>query len=207
VHAVKLYLSSYRLGDDPAALRRLVGAGSRAGVVMNACDGFDEPRMVWPRERADLEALGFDVVEIDLRDHVGDEAGLRDRLADLDLLWVTGGNTFVLTRAMDASSFAAAARPLVDDGSLVYAGYSAGVCAITPDLVGIHLMDEPDVVPDGYPETAEPLALGWVPWRIVPHWRSEHDESPAADLAVEHLLELGLPFRTLRDGRVIVVEE
>jgi dipeptidase E len=198
---VQLYLSSYRIGDDPSVLRDLV-AGNRAAVVLNACDVFDDRRHVWPREEADLGALGFDVTELDLREHFGDPAGLAERLRSLDLVWVTGGNTFALARAMHASGFAAA----VPTTGLVYAGYSAGACVVTPGFDGIHLMDDPGAVPFGYPPDARPEPLGWVPWRIVPHWRSEHGESPAAELAVEHLLAAGLPFRTLRDGQVIVAE-
>jgi dipeptidase E len=203
---MKLYLSSYRMGADPSAWRALVGEGTRAGIVLNACDVFEESRQAWPREVDDLAALGFDAVEVDLRDHFGAPDSLHGVLESLDLLWVTGGNTFVLARAMDACGFAAVAGALVRADRFVYAGYSAGVCAITPDLDGIHLMDEPGAVPAGYPADARPVALGWVPWRVVPHWRSDHPESAAADRAVEHLLESGLPFRTLRDGQVIVVD-
>jgi dipeptidase E len=202
---VKLYLSSYRVGHDAAALRALVGDGHRAGVVMNACDVFGDPRKVWPREEADLAELGFEATEVDLREHFGDPAGLRDQLSELDLLWVVGGNTFVLARAMDASGFVAS-EDLVRSGRLTYAGYSAGVCVTTPGFEGIHLMDEPDAVAAGYPRDARAVTLGWVPWHIVPHWRSDHPESPAASLAVEHLLDAGLPFRTLRDGHAIVVD-
>ena len=203
---MKLYLSSYRIGGDRGVLRDLTGSGRRAGIVMNACDPFDDRLAAWPREEDDLRSLGFDVVEIDLRRHVGTPATLAAALAELDLLWVVGGNTFALARAMDASGFSAAAAGPLASGRLTYAGYSAGVCVTTPGFEGIHLMDDPDVVPAGYPPDARPVALGWVPWRIVPHWDSDHPESAAADDAVQHLLHAQLPFRTLRDGRAIVVD-
>ena len=206
IGVVKLYLSSYRIGRDRGALRDLTGPGRRAGVVMNACDVFDDRLAAWDREEADLRGLDFDVVEIDLRRHFGAPDTLATELAGLDLLWVVGGNTFALARAMDASGFAVAvADPLVS-GRLTYAGYSAGVCVTTPGLEGVHLMDDPDVVPAGYPAGARPVALGWVPWRIVPHWSSDHPESDAADDAVQHLLHAQLPFRTLQDGRAVVVD-
>ena len=202
---VRLYLSSYRLGADPSPLRSLCGNGRRAGVCMNAGDIFEDPSRIWDRERADLESLGFEVGRVDLRDYFGDPHGLRQQLMTLDLLWVVGGNTFVLARAMRASGFATVGTELVAAGELTYAGYSAGVCAITPDLEGVHLMDEPLAIPAGYPVDATTDALGWVPWRVVPHWRSDHGESGAAELAVEYLLNAELPFRTLQDGHAIVV--
>jgi dipeptidase E len=203
---MRLFLSSYRLGNDQEALRALVGVGRRAGICMNACDVFDDRLMVWPREESDLAGLGFDTVEVDLRSHFGDPSGLAEQLGVLDLLWVVGGNTFVLARAMDACGFSDVARRLIVGDSLVYAGFSAGVCVITPDLAGIELMDDADAVPAGYPTDARAVALGWIPWRVVPHWDSDHPEADSAKLAVDHLLKAELPFRTLRDGHAIVID-
>ena len=174
---------------------------------MNACDVFEDRTMVWPREQADLEGLGFEATEVDLRGHFGDPEGLGERLASVDLLWVVGGNTFTLARAMGASGFARVGADLVRSGRLTYAGYSAGVCVVTPDLEGIHLMDDADAVPEGYPADVPAAALAWVPWRVVPHWDSDHHETSAAALAVEILLDAELPFRTLRDGHAIVVDD
>jgi dipeptidase E len=203
---MRLYLSSYRLGNEPTVLSSLAGDGRRAGVCMNACDVFEDRRRVWPREQADMESLGFEVSEVDLRDHFDDRAGLREQLTSIDVLWVVGGNTFTLARAMHASGFATIGTDLVTARRLTYAGYSAGVCVVTPDFEGIHLMDDPAAVAQGYPADTPPAALGWLPWRVVPHWDSDHEETQAADLAVNYLLKAELPFRTLRDGHAIVVD-
>jgi dipeptidase E len=112
----------------------------------------------------------------------------------------------VLAKAMTQSRFGQAAFEPLEEGRLVYAGYSAGICVTAPDLEGIGLMDEPDALPDGYPKDVQATTLDWVPWRIVPHWRSQHPEAPLAELAVEYLVHHGLPFRTLRAGQAIVVD-
>jgi dipeptidase E len=204
---VKLYLSSYRLGRDREALRDLVGRPGRSGLVFNACDVYGDDRLrILERETEDLTSLGFACDELDLRSYFEDFEGLRNRLDTYDLIWVTGGNTFVLARAMTRARFGQAAAEPINDGRLIYAGYSAGTCIVAPDLEGINLMDEPDALPDGYPKDVLATTLGWVPWRIVPHWRSQHPAAPLAELAVEHLLDSGLAFRTLRDGQTIVVE-
>ena len=207
VAPVKLYLSSYRLGTNRQALRDLVGRAGRAALVFNACDVFGDNRLRnLKRETEDIASLGFECEELDLRSYFEDFEGLRNRIDSYDLIWVVGGNSFVLARAMTQSRFGQAVSEPLDDGRLVYAGYSAGICVTAPDLEGIRLMDEPDALPDGYPKQAQAETLRWVPWRIVPHWRSEHPEAPLAELAVEHLLNSGLPFRTLRDGQAIVVD-
>ena len=204
---MKLYLSSYRLGRDRDALRHLVGHSGRAGIVLNALDLYATDRSdALGRERDDLAKIGFEADEIDLRSYFASPTELRSRLESYDIVWVVGGNTFVLARAMAQSHFNDAIHERLLNRRIVYAGYSAGVCVIGPDLDGCHLMDDPHGIPDGYSPEVLPSPLGWIPWRIVPHYRSDHPESPLADLAVNHLLEAGLPFQALRDGQAFVLD-
>ena len=69
-----------------------------------------------------MRSLGFDAEELDLRTYFHGGGDLRGRLETYALVWVVGGNAFVLARAMTAAGFAAAARETLR----VYAGYSAG---------------------------------------------------------------------------------
>ena len=57
--------------------------------------------------------------------------------------------------------------------------------------------------------TAEAIwdGLGLIDHAIVPHYRSPHPESAAAERAVRHLCSRGLRYRALRDGEVIVWTE
>jgi dipeptidase E len=85
---VRLYLSSFRIGDHPEYLMALVGDGSRRTVVIaNAMD--DAPEEIRhagvERELAALGELGFDAAELDLRDYFDDEQRLRRELAGVAL--------------------------------------------------------------------------------------------------------------------------
>jgi dipeptidase E len=201
-----MYLSSYRLGDNPEVLRRPDGNG-RAGIVLNALDVYGETRATnIGREIADLESLGYRAEEVDLREYFDHHDALAERLSLLDLLWVVGGNSFGLARAIAQSGFRAALLPAMARG-LVYAGYSAGTCVMAPDLEGIHLIDDPDCFPDGYDPDTPALTLGLLPFRVVPHWQSDHPETALADAAVAYLERHGLAYRTLRDGEAIVVRD
>ena len=201
-----MYLSSYRFGNDPSVLRRPDGDG-RAGIVLNALDVFGETRaMNIGREIADIEELGYQSEEVDLRSSFIDPARLVERLSSLDLVWVVGGNSFALARAMTASGFRDVLLPAMERG-LIYAGYSAGACVTGPDLDGIHLMDDPDDIPAGYDPAVPPTTLGLLPFRIVPHWRSDHPETGRADAAVAYLERTKQPYRTLRDGEALVVHD
>jgi dipeptidase E len=205
---MRLYLSSYGLGENAAALAELAGGEARTAVIFNARDAYSGERLKYrDQEFAALGSLGFSCEELDLRSYFADSDALGERLGAYDLVFAVGGNTFVLARAMTEAGFGAAIRQQLDENRIVYGGYSAGACVVGPDLDGCHLIDEPDAVADGYSPDVRPEALGWVPWRIVPHWRSEHEESPLAELAVAHLLEAGLPFQALRDGQAFVVND
>ncbi|MEU1790271.1 hypothetical protein ABZ553_31240 [Streptomyces sparsogenes] len=43
------------------------------------------------------------------------------------------------------------------------------------------------------------------PYRIVPHWRSNHHETEGDERAAAHLADSGLLHRCLRDGEVVYI--
>ncbi|MGO4428197.1 hypothetical protein AB4Z54_58130, partial [Streptomyces sp. MCAF7] len=57
------------------------------------------------------------------------------------------------------------------------------------------------------PPATAPDCLRLVPYRIVPHWRSEHPETEGAERAAAHLAESGLPHRCLRDGEAVNIDD
>ncbi|WP_192583423.1 Type 1 glutamine amidotransferase-like domain-containing protein [Streptomyces albicerus] len=187
----------------PSALPSTRETG-RAGIVLNALDEHGSSRgRDLGREIRTLETFGYSCDELDLRDYFSDPDELPRRLADLDLVWALGGNAFVLARAMTQSGFAHAVKAQLHRPEFVYGGYSAGACVAGPDLRGIDLIDDPTVLPEGYAAHTEPACLGLVPYRIVPHWRSEHRETKGADRAAAYLAEHGLSHRCLRDGEAV----
>ncbi len=209
---MRLYLSSYRIGDRAGSLLALLGSGKKAAIVENALDNISPAaREIYRAEAYDpaveLGSLGIAGAPLDLRDHFGDQAGLRARLGQFDLVWVTGGNAFVLRRAMKQSGFDDVITDMLDNDEIVYGGFSAGAAVAAPSLEGIHLMDDPDEVPAGYTPEVVWDGLGLIDHAIVPHYRSPHPESGAADRAVRHLGNRGLRYRALRDGEAIVWTE
>ncbi len=70
--SVRLYLSSFRMGDDPERLLALID-GRTAAVIGNACDSApDDVRAESvAREVGALAELGIEAVEVDLRAFFG----------------------------------------------------------------------------------------------------------------------------------------
>ena len=206
---MKLFLSSYRFGDLLPELAALAGQGSRGAVIANATDFIpDADRRAYAQRVHDpialLAAQGLPAHDLDLRRYFGRPDALAADLAGVGLVWVNGGNAFLLMRAMRASGFDQLAPPLVRQGALAYGGWSAGACAAGPDLQGIEFMDDPAQLAPGYP--ADPVwdGLGLIGERIVPHFASDHPEAQAAARCAAALSARGLTHRTLRDGEALV---
>jgi dipeptidase E len=205
---MRLYLSSERLGDRAGALLAML-RGSKVAIIANGYDGASATaRDIYRNEvydpLAEFKALGLEPHELDLRAHFDDAASLRHRLADFDLVWVMGGNSFVLRRAMKQSGFDAIIRDMLDADAIAYGGYAAGAVVAGPSLRGLELMDDPFEVPDGYDEPLIWHGLGLTPFAIVPHYQSRHPEAAAAEKVVSYMRARRTRFRAISDGEVIV---
>jgi dipeptidase E len=64
-------------------------------------------------------------------------------------------------------------------------------------------VDDPTVVPYTSSQVIFE-GLGLLPYLILPHYRSDHPESALIEQEVEYCTREEIPFRTLRDGEVII---
>lgn len=203
---MNLYLSSFRVGNQAATLKGLA-SGNAIGFIPNALDHVSPEARAVSNAKAmqEVRDLGIQLEPLDLRPYFGNEAGLEATLANLGGAWVRGGNAFVLRQAMRLSGFDEALRNMTGTDFL-YGGYSAGVCVLGPTLKGLQHVDSPAVVP--YPGSKVIWeGLGILDYLILPHYKSDHPESADIDKEVEYCEREGIPFRTLRDGEVIIVHD
>jgi dipeptidase E len=204
---VRLYLSSFLFGNRPERLVDLAGSGVRAGLILNALDNLPAVRGNWVSAQAQaLKALGFVPEEIDLRDHFGNPEGLAAALGDKGLVWITGGNAFLLRRAMRQSGFDGLIRDLLAQDGLVYAGFSAAACCAAPTLRGIELVDDPAALAEGYDAATIWDGLGLIDRNVAPHYRSDHPEAEQIERTVRYFEAEGMPYVALKDGQALVVD-
>ena len=208
---MKLYLSSMRLGAQPHRLPALLNGRTRAAVIVNACDlmSDDERRARLDDEVVALRGLGLSANEIDLRHHFGDlgrQRALGHELDNYDLIWVRGGNSFVLRRAMQASGLDLMLHERLAYEAMVYGGYSAAIAVLTPSLRGIELVDDARSVPPGYEPDPVWDGLAFLPYAVAPHYRSDHPESADIERVIQYYIDHHVPFVALRDGEVIIVD-
>jgi dipeptidase E len=204
---MRLYLSSFRNGNKPEELIKLLGEGRRTALIFNAADFKSEADRAadYVQEAARLKSIGLEPTEIDLRQYFGKPDNLKSDLLKSDLIWVRGGNVFVLRRAFKQSGADIVIKELLEDDSIVYGGYSAGVDILQPHLYGIELVDPPDVVPEGYDAEIIWDCLGLLPYCVAPHYKSDHPESADIDKTVDYYLANHIPFIALKDGEVVII--
>ena len=206
---MKLYLSSYRLGNEADKLVSMVQENRRTAVIFNALDfscDLERKQSTINRELNDLAELGLGPEKFDLRPYFGNPESLKEQIARFGLIWVIGGNTFVLRRAMNQSGFDQFLIENRDNDSFVYAGYSAGACVLAPTLRGIDLVDNPEIVPEGYQGDVIWEGVSLINYCIAPHYKSDHYESELIDKTVEYFLENKILFKALHDGEVIIIK-
>lgn len=207
---MKLYLSSYKLGDEPRKLSELFSANKKIAYIDNALDFSDDlERRENSRknEMDELRKLGLVPEYIDLRKYFENNSALQGKIAKLGGVFVRGGNTFVLRVAFKLSGFDKIIKQIAKNSEeFVYAGYSAGCCVLQKSLKGIEFVDDPTAVQTSYGIQTVWEGLGLIDYVFVPHYKSDHSESAATDNEVAHYDKLGIKYKTLRDGEVVISE-
>ncbi len=206
---MRLYLSSFRNGNQPEELLKLLSGKTRTALIANAIDLDDKNTRSQKvsEEKERLSNIGLDVTEVDLRDYFKDNAQLKGVLESFDLVWVRGGNTFVLRRACKMSGADTILKELITTNAIVYGGYSAGIDLMVPHLKGANLVDDPNTVPNGYDQQIVWDGLGILPYSVAPHYKSDHPESSDIEKSVEYMIDNHIPFIALRDGEAIVIDD
>ena len=207
---MRLFLSSQDFGNYPQVVAKLVGNNKRAAYIKNAQDDLPpkERNFTTPEKKKMFKAAGLHLEEIDLREYFGKADKLAEKLSEFGSFWSSGGNTFILRRAMKASGLDEILKRMLRDDKILYGGWSAGACITAPSLHGIEYGDrpQPDVVPNNYP-TKETIwdGLGLVPFMIVPHYKSGWF-GKEADKSISYFKKHNIVYKPLKDGQVIVVD-
>ncbi len=205
---MKLYLSSYKFGNKIDQLLTMMPRASKIGHINNSRDSKDANPLIRDKHEKEeieqLNELGFITESLDLKRYFGKENELRDKLCELNGVWVSGGNVFILRQAMKLSGFDVLFDELKLRKSFLYAGYSAGICILSDSLKYIQNVDNPNEFP--YSEHKEIIweGLNVFNYGILPHYDSDHFESAAIDDAIQVCINNKWLFKALRDGEVII---
>ena len=208
---MKYYLSSYKFGNEIEKLKQMLPKGNEIGHINNSRDFSNADPKIRAKYQTDeiiqLNDFGFVAEALDLKDYFGKENELRKKLAELNGLWVSGGNAFVLRQAMKLSGFDYIFNELRQRKNFFYGGYSAGVCVLCDSLKYIQNVDDPNVFPFKENKEINWDGLGVFNYGILPHYDSDHFESEAIGSEVQVCINNKWLFKVLRDGEVIIIDE
>lgn len=205
---MQFYLSSLGLGRETDKLKEMIPANKLTAYIPNAIDYSAD---ISRRDKSnnqdmnDLRSVGLIPEILDLRDYFGEKERLERLLENYGVIWIRGGNVFVLRQAMKLSGFDEIIKRLRNK-DMLYCGYSAGVCVLSPSIRGLELMDDISQKPYGNNVETVWEGLGLIDFSVIPHYRSDHPETAYADPIVQYFVKNGIPFRTMRDGDVMIIE-
>ena len=203
---MKLYLSSYKLGDKKEELKKwIVEHINKICLIPNSRDVYpDGERKIngIQEDVKELEDLGFDVTVISLKDYFDNNEELYKILKEFNAFYVIGGNTFALRQAMYLSRFDEYLKSIENNPNYLYAGYSAGICVLAKDMHDLDVCDNPSINPYGIETIWE--GLGYFDYIFLPHYKSNHKETKLIDDSVEYCNKNNIKYKTLHDGDVII---
>lgn len=204
---MRLYLSSYGFGNHLQRLQEMVGDNKKVLFIDNAKDDLPENERALhiAEKKVEFEKAGFEFYELDLRKYFDNNELLAPIVAASGFVWASGGNTFLLRRAMHYSGLDDILTEGLKQDLFVYGGSSAGSIVITKTLRGTENGDDPYVVPEGYREEIVWNGLGMIYPQLVPHYGSDWFGEQAQAMA-DYFDQNGLTYETLQDGEVYVVD-
>jgi dipeptidase E len=112
---------------------------------------------------------------------------------------------FILRKAFQQSGLDKILPEKVKNNQLVYAGYSAALYIISPSLKGAEIVDDKNKNAKGYENEIIWDGLGLINYSVAVHYKSNHPESALIDKEVEYYKEKEIPFKTLKDGEVLII--
>lgn len=170
----------------------------KAVFIDTAAGMYDKSEAEWLLgDRRALEEAGFSVSDYTL---VGKtKAELLKDLSDIDLIFVAGGNTFLLLEHAQKSGFI----ELLQENAFpdaTYVGSSAGSVLLSNDINIIRYLDDPKVA-----NVSSTKGAGIIDFVFLPHWGSEYFAKRYQELFTAAYSE-GTSLFTLTDDQYLVVD-
>lgn len=147
------------------------------------------------KDRRELIASGFKIEEVDIEGK--SEPLLREILSKFDVIFVEGGNTFYLLKAVKESGFDKVVKELIQKG-IVYVGVSAGTIISGPSIeTSTWLGNDSNIV-----GLKDLTAMNLVDFNFVVHYEQKQE-----NLISNKIAQSKYPLKTLTDKQAVVVKD
>lgn len=208
---MKLYLSSYGIGNSSIQLQEWLNKTNKEiAYIPSALDGLkmkkERREFRIQEDLKDLKSIGANVELLDLRDYFEKKEELEQKLQNFAMIYVSGGNVFILRQAMFLSGLDEVLMSKINSEEFIYAGYSAAGCVLSQSLKPYQIVDDPKDFPYEKKKTMWE-GLGLIDFAFLPHFESDHHESNGIEQELEYCKKLSIPYKTLGDGEVLMLEK
>ncbi|OFY37448.1 MAG: hypothetical protein A2Z69_03375 [Bacteroidetes bacterium RBG_13_44_24] len=146
------------------------------------------------KKKLSESGINFEEIDIDRKN----EDELRKLLKDKNAIWVEGGNTFYLLKAVQESGFNRVIKEQIEKG-VIYIGSSAGSYIMCP-TIEMSTWKKPGEEKERFGIT-DLAALNLIPFLIKAHYNPSLEE-----FLKEKLANTKYPVKILKDGQAILVE-
>ncbi|KKT44477.1 MAG: Peptidase (Peptidase family S51) [Parcubacteria group bacterium GW2011_GWA2_44_15] len=192
-----LLLSSLRLlisGNLPPVLGKPFNQ-FKVAYVITASKGVSD-RAYFERNRNFFREQKYNCVEVDLDEKKG--KNLKSILENVELVYVEGGNSFLLLKAIRESGFENIVKELLPQG-LIYMGASAGSYIACPTIEMATWAHQ-----DKYNHYAvtDLTAMNLVPFLLTVHYKPEYRE-----LLKEKISQAVYPVKILTDKQALLIKD
>jgi dipeptidase E len=147
-----------------------------------------------------LRNAGFEVIEFSVTGKSENE--LRVALDAVDVVFVSGGNTFYLLQESQKTGFIKIIQEKVA-GGMIYIGSSAGSVIAGPDIETVLGIDNVKLAPEinGY------VGYNLVNFCVLPHWSSDDFKKTYLTSNLEPMYKSDYPLITLTNDQYIEVKD
>lgn len=165
--------------------------------VMTAAKGVKDREYI---DRTKKLFGGLDIKFKDVDIEGKNEKELHEMLDDMDVVFVNGGNTFYLLKAIRESGFDKVIRDLIDKG-VVYIGASAGSYVACPTIETSKWESSPKDKHDECGLT-DLTAMNLVPFIMYVHYTDDQEE-----FLKEKIKTANHPVKILNDDQALYIED
>lgn len=180
-----------KLGFDPH--------GKKLVFIKTAAEDLGEINPEWLEEdRQGLEKFGFEVTDYTISNKTAEQ--LRKDLAQYDVIFVSGGNTYYLLQESQKTNFIPVIQDLVKEGK-VYIGSSAGSVITGPDIASTLDLDDVGTAPD----LKDMKGFNLVDFVVLPHWGNTDWKQIYMKMDFSALYDMNIKLIFLRDTQYVEV--
>ena len=176
-----------------------IGKGLKTVFITTASE-TEGPDLEWlHNDRRGLEDAGFDLFDYTITGKSSEQ--LEKDLKDIDVVYLSGGNTFYLLLQSRKSGFDKFDRKFMDNGG-IYIGTSAGSIVAATDIYVARRLEI-----KAYEDQLKTFeAFGLVDFVVFPHWGSEYFKDTYLDERIENAYVEGNKIILLTDTQYIEVD-